>query len=34
MEKDPKVFLEHILQCIDLIEQYVKGNAKKLNGKK
>ena len=28
MKKDPAVFLEHILECIDLIEQYTKGRTK------
>jgi len=29
MKKDPKIFLEHILQCIELIEEYVAGITKK-----
>ena len=29
MKKDPKIFLEHILQCIELIEEYVEGITKK-----
>ena len=29
MKKDPKIFLEHILQCIELIEEYVEGVTKK-----
>lgn len=28
MNKEPEVFLEHILQCIVLIENYVKGKEK------
>jgi len=28
MNKDPKIFLEHILQCIELIEEYVEGITK------
>ena len=27
MEKDPKVFIEHILDCIDLIEKYMQGKS-------
>lgn len=29
MRKDPEIFLEHILQCIELIEEYVQGITKK-----
>lgn len=29
MKKDPMIFLEHILQCIELIEEYVEGITKK-----
>ena len=29
MKKDPKIFLEHILQCIELIDEYVEGITKK-----
>ena len=29
MKKDPKIFLEHILQCIERIEEYVEGITKK-----
>lgn len=29
MKKDPKIFLEHILQCIELVEEYVEGVTKK-----
>ena len=29
MKKEPKIFLEHILQCIGLIEEYVEGITKK-----
>ena len=29
MKKDPKIFLEHILQCIERIEEYVEGVTKK-----
>jgi uncharacterized protein with HEPN domain len=29
MKKDPEVFLEHILQCIELIEEYTEGITKK-----
>jgi len=29
MKKDPKIFLEHILQCIERVEQYVEGVTKK-----
>ena len=25
MIKDPKIFIEHILECIELIEEYIKG---------
>ena len=28
MKKDPVIFLEHILECIDLIEQYTKDRTK------
>jgi uncharacterized protein with HEPN domain len=28
MKKDPAIFLNHILECIDLIEQYTKGRTK------
>lgn len=28
MKKDPKVFLDHILECIELIEDYTKGKLK------
>ena len=28
MKKDPRIFLEHILQCIELIEEYVEGTTK------
>ncbi|MBU0478104.1 DUF86 domain-containing protein [bacterium] len=28
MKKDPKVFIEHILECIERIEEYVKGITK------
>ncbi len=28
MKKDPVIFLEHIIECIDLIEQYTKGRTK------
>jgi uncharacterized protein with HEPN domain len=29
MKKDPKIFIEHILQCIEHLEQYLKGITKK-----
>jgi uncharacterized protein with HEPN domain len=29
MKKDPKIFLEHILQCIERVEEYVEGVTKK-----
>lgn len=29
MKKDPKIFLEHILQCIERIEEYTEGITKK-----
>jgi len=29
MKKDPKIFLEHILQCIEHIEEYVEGITKR-----
>ena len=29
MNKDPKIFIEHILQCIEHLEQYLKGITKK-----
>jgi len=29
MKKDPKIYLEHILQCIEQIEEYVEGITKK-----
>jgi uncharacterized protein with HEPN domain len=29
MKKDPKIFIKHILQCIELIEKYVEGTTKK-----
>lgn len=29
MSKDPKIYLEHILECINLIEEYIKGKTKK-----
>jgi len=29
MKKDPKIFLEHILQCIGRVEEYVEGVTKK-----
>ena len=29
MKKDPKISLEHILQCIERIEEYVEGVTKK-----
>jgi uncharacterized protein with HEPN domain len=29
MKKDPKIFLEHILQCIEHIEDYTEGITKK-----
>ena len=29
MKKDPKIFLEHILQCIERIEEYTEGIKKK-----
>ncbi len=28
MKKEPLVFIEHILECIELIEKYVKGKTK------
>jgi len=28
MKKDPKIFLDHILECIKLIEDYIKGKTK------
>jgi len=28
MKKDPKVFIEHILECIELIENYIKKTTK------
>ena len=28
MKKDPKIFLEHILECINLIEEYTKDKTK------
>jgi len=28
MKKDPKVFIEHILECIERIEEYVEGATK------
>ena len=28
MNKDPKIFIEHILQCIEHIQQYLKGISK------
>lgn len=28
MKKDPKVFLDHILECIKLIEEYTKGKTR------
>jgi len=28
MKKDPGVFIQHIIECIDLIEEYIKGTAK------
>lgn len=28
MKKDPKIFIEHILECIERIEQYTKGVTK------
>ena len=28
MKKDPKIFLGHILECIELIEKYLEGNSK------
>ena len=30
MKKDPKIFLEHILQCIERVEEYVEGVTKDL----
>lgn len=29
MKKDPLVFIEHILECIELVEKYVTGHTKK-----
>ena len=29
MKKDPRIFVEHILECIELIEGYVQGVSKK-----
>jgi len=29
MKKDPKIFLEHILQWIERVEEYVEGVTKK-----
>jgi len=29
MKKEPKIFIEHILECIELIEEYRKGKARK-----
>ncbi len=29
MKKDPKIFIEHILQCIEHLEQYLSGITKK-----
>lgn len=28
MKKDPKIFIEHILECIELINEYTKGITK------
>jgi len=28
MKKEPKVFIEHILECIEIIEKYTEGKAK------
>ena len=28
MKKDPSIFLEHVLECIDLIGEYTKGKTK------
>ena len=28
MKKEPKIFIEHILQCIEYLEQYLKGITK------
>jgi len=28
VKKDPKIFIEHILECIKLIEEYTKGKTK------
>lgn len=28
MKKDPKVFIDHILECIKLIEEYTKGGTR------
>ena len=28
MKKDPRIFIEHVLECIELIEEYVKGVTK------
>jgi uncharacterized protein with HEPN domain len=30
MKKDPKIFLEHILQCIERVEEYMEGVKKDL----
>jgi uncharacterized protein with HEPN domain len=29
MKKEPRIFIEHILECIELIESYTKGKTKK-----
>ena len=28
MKKDPSIFIDHILECIELIEKYIKGKNK------
>jgi len=28
VKKDPRIFIEHVLECIELIEEYVKGVTK------
>ncbi len=28
MKKDPKIFIEHILECIEQIEKYIEGITK------
>ncbi len=27
MKKDPRVFIAHILECIDLVEEYLRGKS-------